>query len=195
MSSTDYAHLPDDALLNLVKSRDDQTAFREIYGRHWKSILLVAYKKLRSKELAEEVTQNLFISLWEKRAESQIQHLPSYLFGALKFSIINYYKSQMVHEKYVNYVQGKNENCAYTTEELVLLADLSQTIDKGIALLPPKTQRVFKLSRLEHRTVKEIAALLEISEKAVEYHITQSLKLIHSHLKDYVLLLLVGLLQ
>ncbi|MDJ1470490.1 MULTISPECIES: RNA polymerase sigma-70 factor [Xanthocytophaga] len=195
MPSLNYSHLSDSELLELMKLQDDQDAFREVYKRHWRSVFLVAYKKLHDKELAEEFTQNLFVDVWEKRSENTIRQLPSYLFGALKFTIINYYKSQMVHEKYVSYKHGNNDSISHTTEELVMLADLSQAIEKGMALLPPKSREVFKLSRVEHFSVKEIASLLNISEKAVEYHITQSLKQIRVHLKDYILFVLLFLFR
>lgn len=180
-----YANLQDEQLLNLVTKHEDEVAFREIYNRYWKEVFWVAYRKVKSKEPAEELVQNLFLSLWERRREHAILNLQSWLFGAIKFSIINYYKVQMVHEKYVNYVQGNVHTATHTTEEITMLSDLSEAIEKGIELLPHKTGVVFRLSRFENRTVKEIAKDLDISEKAVEYHITQSLKIMRLHLKDY----------
>ena len=181
-----YALLQDLKLLDLMKEHD-HSAFREVYERYWKEVFLSAYKKIRSKEIAEELTQNLFISLWEKRSENKIENLRSWLFGSIKYAIINYYKSQMVHEKYLHYIQGTIDERVHTTEQLMLLKDLSDAIEKGISLLPQKTQEVFKLSRMENRTVKEISQEMNISEKAVEYHITQSLKAMRLHLKDYLL--------
>jgi RNA polymerase sigma-70 factor (family 1) len=180
-----YKVLHDQELLCFMKEHD-HNAFQEIYQRYWKSVFQIAYKKVRCKEVAEELTQNLFLSLWEKRTVNSIQNLDSWLFGSIKYGIINYYKSQLVHEKYVNYVQGSSEGYAYSTEQLTLLRDLSEATEKGIALLPQKTQQVFKLSRIENRTVKEISQVLNISEKAVEYHITQSLKLLRVHLRNYL---------
>lgn len=182
----DYSLLPDEALVGLMK-HEDKGAFRVLYERYWKEILLAAYRKTGSKEIAEELTQNLFLNLWERRATVEIQHVRAWLFTAIKFSIINHYKSQIVHEKFVTYVQHTASDHAHTTEQTAIHRDLSQAIDKGIALLPEKTQQVFKLSRFENRSIKEIARDLNISEKAVEYHITQSLKRMRVHLKDYLL--------
>src|SRR5687767_9529183 len=98
-----YHLLEDGDLLGLM-TNDDSLAFREIYVRYWKNVFLLACKKVRSKEVAEELTQNLFVSLWEKRAENKILHLQSWLFGSIRYGIINYYKSQIVHEKYVSYI-------------------------------------------------------------------------------------------
>ncbi|WP_224996338.1 sigma-70 family RNA polymerase sigma factor [Cesiribacter sp. SM1] len=189
----DYALLQDSELLELVREKEDNAAFREIYVRYWKEVFTLAYKKLRSKELAEELTQNIFVSLWERRVGHGVQHLRSWLLGALKFSIINQYKSQMVHEKYVSYSHSHAKVASDATEQQIFLKDLSEAVELGVALLPVKTQKVFKLSRIENRTVKEISQTLNISEKAVEYHITQSLKVMKVHLKEYLLLLILFL--
>src|SRR5688500_16144786 len=98
-----YALLQDLKLLYFMKEHD-HSAFREVYERYWKEVFLSAYKKIRSKEIAEELTQNLFVSLWEKRTENKIENLRSWLFGSIKYAIINYYKSQIVHEKYLHYI-------------------------------------------------------------------------------------------
>ena len=57
-----YCHLEDTELIKLASGQDEK-AFREIYDRHWQEIFLLAYRKVRSKEIAQELTQNLFVSL------------------------------------------------------------------------------------------------------------------------------------
>jgi RNA polymerase sigma-70 factor (family 1) len=182
-----YRNLSDDALLALYKDSDSD-AYKEIYLRYWKQVYQVAYKKLHNKELAEELTQNLFVDLWKRRDSLAINTLTSYLFGSLKFAIINYYRSQIVQEKYQLHMlksKPENESC----DHLILLHDLSDALNKGIDLLPKKTAEVFKLSRINNYSVKDISKEMNISEKAVEYHITQSLKTMRFHLKEYLLLL------
>jgi RNA polymerase sigma-70 factor (ECF subfamily) len=71
-------------------------------------------------------------------------------------------------------------------EDRVLMHDLSEAIEKGVALLPGKTQEVFVHSRVEHLSVREISGIMHISEKAVEYHITRSLKLLRFHLREFI---------
>ena len=111
------------------------------------------------------------------------------MFSAIKYGVINHYKSQIVHEKYVEYEKGILNESNPSTEQITAYRELSQVIEKGISLLPAKTQMVFKMSRIENRSIKEIAKDLNISEKAVEYHITQSLKIMRVHLKDYLLVI------
>ncbi|UZR96710.1 RNA polymerase sigma-70 factor [Chondrinema litorale] len=184
-----YSLLADEELVNLLIRKEDKLAFREIYTRYWKSIFLHAYRKTNSKEIAEELTQNLFLSLWERRKEIKVRSIHQWLFSAIKYGVINHYKSQIVHEKYVEYEKGLLNESNSSTEQITAYRELSQVIEKGISLLPAKTQMVFKMSRIENRPIKEIAKDLNISEKAVEYHITQSLKIMRVHLKDYLLVI------
>jgi RNA polymerase sigma-70 factor (ECF subfamily) len=182
-----YTLTTDEQLILLMKQEEDELAFREVYRRYWREVFMVAYRKIKSREVAEELTQNLFLNLWEKRKESAILNLQPWLFGAIKYSIINYYKSQIVHEKYIKHLHVTAQVSVSSTEQMTMQADLSDAIDKGVSLLPQKTQQVFKLSRFENRSVKEISRDLNISEKAVEYHITQSLKWMKVYLKDYLI--------
>lgn len=184
----DIKSIPDEDLVMLLKN-GSHSSFTEIYRRYWKELFLVAYRKLHNKELAEELTQNLFLSLWEKRNTAAIQVIRPYLFVSLKYSIINYFKAQLVSEKYLIYKQSSSPDTA-NADQLALINDLAGAIEKGIAMLPRKTKRVFELSRYENCSVKEIAAYMNISEKAVEYHITRSLKTMRVYLKDFIFILL-----
>lgn len=185
----EYSLLSDNSLVNLFKNSDG-LAFKEIYTRYWKNIYKNAYLKVHRKELAEELTQNLFLDLWKRRENIEINSLESYLFGSLKYSIINHYKSQLVKENYQHHLNAQPHFTTNSTDDLVLLRDLSNALNEGIALLPKKTGEVFKLSRIDNRSTKEISQQLNISEKAVEYHITQSLKSMRFHLKEYLFMLL-----
>ncbi|WP_316815641.1 RNA polymerase sigma factor [Pedobacter nyackensis] len=190
----DYKLLSDDELIVLFKG-DDERAFKEIYLRYWRQVYHVAYRKVHHKELAEELTQNLFVELWRRRATLAIHTLGAYLFGSLRYSIINHYKSLLVQENYHNYIKASNNfGVVNNADYLLMLNELSEALAKGIALLPKKTAEVFRMSRMEHRSIKDISEQLNISEKAVEYHITQSLKSIRLYLKEYLFLVLLFIL-
>ena len=68
---------------------------------------------------------------------------------------------------------------------MVVYDDLSEAVEQAVNKLPEKSREVFRLSRLEGRSKKEIAKLLQLSEKAIEYHLTKSLKELRVQLKDY----------
>lgn len=188
----EYRLLADEMLIRLLKGGDED-ALKEIYYRHWKPCYLHALRKVRQREAAEELVQNLFVSLWERRDTLQVQDLEAYLHTALKYQVITYIRASVVREKYVRgaKLQGAAADAvdvcrASEAESALLLHELSEAIETAVVRLPEKSRLIFRLSRFEHRSNKEISQSMAISEKAVEYHITQSLKLLKTHLKDFI---------
>jgi RNA polymerase sigma-70 factor (family 1) len=177
----------DDLLLSRLKSDDDK-AFRAIYQRYGKRCFGLALQKLRSKEVAEEITQNIFISLWERRHQLTIQNLESYLMVSIKYQTLNYIESKLTREKFAltlppQYAEGSSEN---TVENAVFVQDLMKALENALESLPEKTQEAYRLSRFENLSGKEIAERMHLSEKTVEYHISQSLKFLRTQLKDFI---------
>jgi RNA polymerase sigma-70 factor (family 1) len=181
----DLRVLTDEILLQLLKADDDK-AFKEIYSRYWKPMFESAYRRLGSPEIAKELVQTVFLRIWEKRHIIQVNHLQSYLQAAIRNHVINYIESTLVHKKYVRHVMDSTSGTCQRTESTITFHELSQAIEKAIGMLPEKTGHVFRLSRFDHLSIREIATSLNISEKAVEYHITQSLKALRLYLKDYI---------
>lgn len=180
-----YASWPDAALLTALPA-GEEGAFEEIYKRYCYRLFTVAYRKLKSREVAEELVQDLFTGLWSKRASHQIQQLDHYLFAALRYRIINYIKQQEVKAGYEFYCQVCLASTTTNTEDAVALKDLTAALAAGLSRLPEKSQEVFRLSRFEHYTISEISLRLNLSEKTVEYHLTKSLKLLREGLQDFL---------
>lgn len=186
--------LSDKELIDLLKE-DHEKTFEEIFNRYWLKLLKIAYQKIGHREAAEEIVQDLLIKLWERRMVLEIrQSLESYLFIALKYRVINFVHSQATANQ-----QEKARLASVTwenqTEEQLNYREMNEQLHQAIRKLPEKSRIVFQLSRYEYYSNKHIADKLSISEKAVEYHITRSLKLLRSQLKDSVILLaIIGLL-
>jgi RNA polymerase sigma-70 factor (family 1) len=179
-------HLLSDELLVRLMRVDDNDAFNEIYKRYWKPLFQSARYKVRSDEIAEELLQNLFLNLWEKRAVHQIENLSAYLFGVLKYQIVNHYRALFLAEKYVDFAQSQLEEQVQAADVAVNIKEIVSIFEEVLQQLPQKTSRVFYMSRLEYKTTREIATALDIPERTVEYHITQSLKLLRQQLKDFL---------
>lgn len=186
---TDYNKLSEKELVEYLK-QDKLSAFKEIYTRYWKVLYGAAYKRLKSKEQSEEIVQELFTNLWVKRHTVNINNgLAPYLFTSVSHYVIDYYRKEMVREKYKQAFKVIHFNDAdNSTEETILLKDLTETIESEISQLPDKCRSVYELSRKEHKTNKEIALYLGISEKTVENHLTKALKRLQLGLSHYVLL-------
>lgn len=173
-------------LLFLRLKAGDQAAYKEIYEKFSKLLFQVAYNKIRDKVVTEDMVQNIFISIWEKREDLMVKDAKSYLLGCLKYAVMNYIRAQVMENKYLAFSRNKHD-----AEEWIFsdtdVNDLSAIIEKGISSLPDKTQEIFRLSRFEHQSTKNISLNLKISEKTVEYHITRSIKFIKAYLKHYYL--------
>ena len=182
----EYSNDTDHTLLEAIRNGDEK-AFCEFFKRYWRKIHAVAYSRVRSKEVTEEIVQEIFTSLWDKRASLSINNVPSYLFSAVKYKALNHIESKLVHEKYWDYYKQFVPQEEDVTESTIQYNELMRAVEAGIEQLPEKSKKVFRLNRLEGHSIPEIATLLNLSEKAIQYHVTQSVKKLRLHLKDYIL--------
>jgi RNA polymerase sigma-70 factor (family 1) len=166
----------------------DEAAFLKIYELYWYKIYLIAYRRLGKKEIAEELTQDLFLKLWEKRKILKPQKIDNYLSVAIKNAVIDHIHSGLVANKYLDFYKAFGESASRQTQDTVEFDDLSLAIERGLSNLPHKTQEVFKLSRLNSWAPDKIAKHLHLSEKTVGYHLTKSLKFMRAYLREYLLL-------
>jgi RNA polymerase sigma-70 factor (family 1) len=192
---TDFTTLGEDELINLLR-QDKLGAFREIYTRYWKQLYADAYKRLKNKEMAEEIVQEVFTSLWHKRGTLNItQTLGGYLFTSVSNLVIDQYRKDLVRARYKESFKLVYSETDNSTEDAILVKELEHTIEHEVNSLPDKCRSVFELSRVEHKTNKEIAYELGISEKTVEHHITKALKHIRLGLGNYLSIIAILLLK
>lgn len=161
-------------------------SFEQIFRQHWGPLYRIAKMKLRSHEEAQEVIQNVFSTLWEKRESHTILNLTHYLQVAVRNRILNIIRDKLPREKYWNYYKTFIPQQKDVTDEVVAFEDLSHAVEVAVRHLPEKSRQVFQLSRIEGMSNAEIADALKVSEKAIEYHLTKSLRVLRVHLKDYM---------
>lgn len=177
-----------DADLLVALGTGDEGSFAEIYARYCYRLFTLAHQKLRNREVAEELVHDLFEHLWSRRASHDIRQLDHYLFSALRYRIINYVKTQQVRAGYELYCRLATPAADTTTEEQLAFNELRSALLAGVRKLPAKSQEIFQLSRLEQFSVAEISGRVNLSEKSVEYHLTKALKLLRTHLRDFLVL-------
>ncbi|QHT67634.1 RNA polymerase sigma-70 factor [Rhodocytophaga rosea] len=178
--------LSDDQLILLLQ-QDEEAAFDEIYNRYWSRIFTAAYKRVQYREIAEELAQDLFTSLWANRRKNTVHtSLAAYLSTSIKYIVLNYQQKELVRKNYYSELKVTAVNHSNATDETVLLHDLQMQIDKEVNNLPAKCKSVFELSRFEEKSMKEISAKLNISEKTVENHISRALKALKVSLRGFV---------
>jgi RNA polymerase sigma-70 factor (ECF subfamily) len=173
----------DEGLIKLLQQQE-LGAFEEIYLRYWKKLYSAAYKRIQSRETAEEIVQDIFTSLWLNRHDISIEKLSAYLFTAVKYKIINHLEKEISRRIYTK-AQADKFTIDNSTEETVLLNEFTQALEKEIEKLPPKRQKIFKMSRQEHLSIKQVASNLGISEKTAENQLGKALKVLKLNLKHF----------
>jgi len=182
----EYRLLADEVLLKFLII-SDELAFQEIYQRYWRQLYYAALSKINNKEVAEDIIQTVFTDLWEKREQHSIKNISAYLGTSVKYQVINYIKSGISKKAHLSNISESRKTEENKNELALLVKELNEAIDKAINRLPQKTQTIFRLSRFERHSNKQISRMMDVSEKAVEYHITQSLRALRLYLRSFML--------
>lgn len=160
---------------------DSRNEFEQIFKLYYNPLFNLAISIVNEDPVAEEIVQEVFVKLWENWAKSDqgFKTLP-YLLKSVRNRCYNFHRDQKVVNKYKQYQLQKNrrELIQYDLDQVD--DDLILQLHKAIDEMPTKCKEVFKLSRFEDLTHKEIAQKLSISTKTVENHITRAVKLLKS---------------
>jgi len=167
-------------------------AMEKIYHVYWEEIFDAALKKTGDEALAQDITQEIFISLWENHKTINLSgSLGAYLHGAVKYKVINYFRSGSIKEQHQAALTVlMDEQHTAAADDKLILKELYLEVDAAIALLPEKMQLVFSMSRKQEKSIKEIAAELDVSVQTVKNQISAAIKLLKKSL-SYILLIAV----
>ena len=174
-------------LLRLIE-QGSHRAFDEIYRRYWQKVYTEAHKVVRDPDASSDITQEVFINLWEKRATTSIACLSAYLYGTTRNQVFKYLRNGKIaqtHLAKITKITASNH-----TEQTVNFHQLQEMYSARLADLPERCREVFHLSRNEQLSTKEIATRLQISPKTVENQITKALKYLRAVLQVANLLIL-----
>lgn len=175
-----YFQYSDEILVDLLQG-GDCLAFEIIYQRYWKKLFGAAFKRVAKKDVCEEFIQDIFTSLWIKRESADIKNLPAYLQTAVKYKVINF----IHHEIVLREAFFEVEEFTNSAEEAVLLGDLELALKAEVDKLPKRCQEVFKLSKENNLSAKQVASQLGISESTVENQLTKAMKVIRGNLRHF----------
>ncbi|MBO6515732.1 MAG: RNA polymerase sigma-70 factor [Bacteroidia bacterium] len=172
-------------IIHRLKEKDEK-AFEEVFRTYYPELCRFAYKYVENQDVAEELVQELFYSLWAKLDAIDINtSIKSYLYSSVRNAAYNYFKRQKVADKYVAH-QMNHGAVVVAADQRLEVKELSNRIDKAIESLPDKCKQVFRLSRVENKKYKEIAEELDISIKTVENQMGKALKVLRKELGSYL---------
>lgn len=166
--------------------RDDESAFCELYALYKNRLMYFAMKFLKSREFAEDVFQDAFVSVWQnRRFLNPDSPFAPYIYTIVKNRILNLLAGIDKEQELKNFILSGSVDSDNGTENKVLDADLNAVLAKALEHLTPQQRRIFELSRKEMKSHKEIAEMLDISVYTVQQHISASLKTIRAYLVKY----------
>lgn len=175
-------------LIRKIKEGDN-TAFAALYDVYWQKVYNFTKLYITASNDITEVVQDVFVKLWEARhLLADDQGLEGFLFIVTRNIIFNMSRKNFRESMFkMTVIRAMESEETYDMEDEFSATDLKQYIDRLIAVLPKRQQEVFKMSREQHMSYKEIALHCGISEKAVERHIYLALKFLKKNLPLFIL--------
>ncbi|MBB2151077.1 RNA polymerase sigma factor [Pedobacter gandavensis] len=176
--------LDDDlALMNAIRNKDKKV-FEAFYKKYYRQLFTLAFRYVGQTEAAEEIVHDLFINIWNKAAQLNIQHaMKSYLFRSIVNASLNFLKKEKQDAarqlSYIHLQHGEDPEEDRRNEEELMLRNLEEALD----LLPPKCKEVMYLSRFGKLKQQEIADQLNISLKTVKNHLTYGFQKLRAQLQ------------
>lgn len=175
--------LQDDRELLSSLRKGDESALNLIYAKYWQPLFTSAYNFLKDKEACEDIIQEIFIKIWNKRESIEYTvSLKAYLYASVRYEVYRQVRAGNVRESIFENIAANMQTLSdqHILEHKELLSKINSIVDQ----LPQKCKEVYQLSRVEQLSHKEIAEKLNISTKTVENHMTKALKVLRTSLGD-----------
>lgn len=154
----------------------DEAVFREWYDLFWDDMFIQAYKVLKDSSMSEDIVQEVFTDLWDKKQFHRIENLPAYLHQSVKYKVLKALRKNRIRQDHLRTSKEIQSKLSGTTP--LMSEELKEEILHYMERLPTKCRKVFYKSRFEHIPNREIAKEMGISIRTVETHISHALKLL-----------------
>jgi len=173
---------------NLLKelAKSNKHALEELFNYYYPRLYNFSKSFLKIEDGIDDILQEVFLKIWHNRRE--IKHsetFNSYIFTITRNLLLNELRSRLNNQKVRDRIMEASVAEEYLLVESVEYEELKERVDSLIDALPQKQQEIFKMSRIEGLSHKEIAEQKNISTKTVEYHIGQSISFIKSRLGEF----------
>lgn len=165
----------------------NRIVYEAVFRKYYQMLCAFGYSKLKDADSAEEIVQEVFVKLWEKRIDLEISNFKSYLFSSVNNTILNHFKHQAVRREHAAEMKVVQESFSENTE--TEYNELEQKLHLLINEMPEARKKVFRMVKMEGLKYKETAEKLGISVKTVENQMGKALKYLKVNLKEFFVLL------
>jgi RNA polymerase sigma-70 factor (ECF subfamily) len=173
----------------------NQASYKVLYDKYAPMLFAFSRKYLQTQEDAEEIVQEVFLRIWEKKENiDEYQSFSSYVIQAAKYRIYNGFRKKVNEQAYLDFLIYADDSSRNFTELDVNYHAAKKKAESAITALPPKRQEIFRLSREDGLKNREIAERLQISIKTVENQMGLALKFLKDELSEYQMLIFLFLL-
>ncbi|MCB9044528.1 MAG: RNA polymerase sigma-70 factor [Chitinophagales bacterium] len=169
-----------------IHNTDTTAVFEQVFKEHFKNLHAYACSILKDSDDAEEMVQNVFYKLWEKKDKiGELQSVPAYLYRSVHNECMNFVKHEKVKMAYEAHAVHHG-NIASRPEDNADTKQLEKRIGEALADLPEQCRTIFQMSRFEELKYREIADKMGLSVKTVENQMGKALKILRTKLADYI---------
>ena len=171
--------------------------FNKLFNEYYRRFIHFAIGYLKDEQVAEDFVSEAFTVYWENRADLLPEtNPPAYILKIIKNKCLNHIKHIQIQQRVTNELRDHSEWVLQTKistleacdPDFIFSKELQEIIDAALDKLPEKTRQIFSLSRDKGLTYREIAEKTDLSQKAVEFHISKALHQLRVSLKDFLAL-------
>ncbi len=163
--------------LHRVAKEGDRQSFKELYNHYFKRLLHFSFLIVGTKETAEEIVNDVFLKIWERRKTLyEIDNPDVYFYVATKNKSLDVLKSQTTHTSDIENINEAALKVSINPESIMISKELRKKIEKAIETLPPRCKLIFKLVKEDGLKYKEAAAILDLSPKTIENQLSIATK-------------------
>lgn len=174
-----------DRELTLLLKQDDCSAFSKIYERYWQDLYNTAYKRSRNRELCQDIVQNVFTDLWNRRETLTIEDLPAFLHTAIRFQVFKQVTRQPEQASFLDLFEEIIMSPAHA-DDMILEKEIVALMQTWIEALPAKRRKIFLLHYTEDLSTKEIAEHLGVSQKTVQNQLNTASQSLRTRLAHFL---------
>ncbi|MCF0255146.1 RNA polymerase sigma-70 factor [Bacteroides heparinolyticus] len=180
--------------MQIESHKDEIISFNQLYEEFQKRFVRFANTYLRDLTAAEDITIEAIMVYWENRHSlSKDSNVPAYILTIIKNKCLNYLRHQQIQDEYSDKIKDYYEwelNTRIATLQAcepyeLFISEIQKLVEQTLAEMPERTRTIFMLNRYENKSYKEIALLMNITPKGVDFHISKALKMLQTNLKDY----------